>query len=105
MRRFSFLVMPQDAIPELADLLPAERKSIWRRAYKKATGRWPAWIASGGAGLSTVLGDHFIGGVGGAMVGACIGGALAGMAVNQMTRSHVRRILAAQTRRGLLNNS
>jgi hypothetical protein len=104
-RRFSFLVMPQDAIPELADLLPAERKSIWRQAHKKATGRWPAWIAYGGGGLSAVLGQHFIGGVGGAMVGGGIGGALAGMAVNQMVRSDVRKILAARRRRGLLNNS
>ena len=85
------------SIPELSLLPKAERKRVWRAAYRQTLYHsWQLWFSLFGVSLLAGIGDY-AGSRVGAMIGAGIGGLFFGQVISALSRPYIRDILSAES--------
>jgi hypothetical protein len=90
------------SIPELSQLSPAQRDSVWRRVSLKTFRHWQTWVAFIACAVSPVLGDHlgenFVQSLLGSMAGGACGVLLFSQTVIYVARSYYSNLLRGDAR-------
>lgn len=85
------------SIPELANLSARDRRTYWRRAYRRTWRHWQTWAGllacAVFAGLGSLLGTFAIQSVVGAMIGGGVGGFVFGQTTVYIARLHYKNVL------------